>query len=150
MSDNTENKKIRLRKCALREIKKLEEIQNDTLTMMLLDKLKNKFNICESAYKVILKEYLHNKKKKESLNIDMRRVPAVFSYAGYDFDKKMLARIFGTSKGKDSHTIKELRNLTTHGMDEKAISEIIDREEELFEYMDDFLLEIKDFDCVKV
>lgn len=44
--------------------------------------------------------------------------------------------------------MKKLRDSVTHGLDELAINEVVQRNEELFGYMDDFLNVIRTFDLV--
>ena len=43
-------------------------------------------------------------------------------------------------------TVKKLRDAVTHGINEKAVKEIMNRKDELFGYMDDFLNTIRTFD----
>ena len=43
-------------------------------------------------------------------------------------------------------TVKKLRDAVTHSIDEKAVKEITDRQNELFGYMDYFLNTIRNFD----
>ena len=69
-------------------------------------------------YKVISHKYqLKNGKNKNKyeLNIDMRQVPYVLKFSGYDFDDKLLSEIFASKskKGKNFKTLKILRNETT-------------------------------------
>lgn len=140
---------LNLRNSARAELERLEAIQANANIMQLLDRFKAKFNICETVYKVILSE--HQKKKgniaKKHLTLDMRQVPHALAFAGYHFDKELLTELFGakSSKGK---TLKKLRDSVTHGLDELTINEIVQRNEELFGYMDDFLNVIRTFDLV--
>lgn len=141
-------KQLELRNMAKSELIRLMEIQSDDETTELLNRFKNKYNICETVYKVILKE--HQKFKKKTLTNDymkviMTQVPHALTFAGYSFDKNLLNELFG-SKGKKGMTVKKLRDAVTHGIDEKAISEISKREAELFSYMNDFLNIIESFD----
>ena len=81
--------------------------------------------------------------------MDGRQVEAALKFAGYNFDKALLAEIFGakSQKGKTVHTVKKLRDAVTHGIASKAVQEITDRKEELFGYMDAFLSGVRDFDA---
>lgn len=74
----------------------------------------------------------------------MRQVPDALKFAGYSFEKELLNEIFGSksTKGK-RRTVKKLRDSITHKMKEKDIKELIEREDELFGYMDAFLAKIR-------
>lgn len=146
----TEEEKKKLRDSAKAELERLEAIYSNQEVTKLLDDFKGKYNLCESVYKVILVRYQNAKglKPKEYLAVDGRQVEAALKFAGYNFDKALLAEIFGakSQKGKTVHTVKKLRDAVTHGIASKAVQEITDRKEELFGYMDAFLSEIRDFD----
>ncbi|MBR4123781.1 MAG: hypothetical protein IKT93_05125 [Clostridia bacterium] len=136
-----------LRNNAKAELTRLETIQGNVETIKLLDEFKNKFNICESVYKVVLKEHQISKGKTDTnyLKLIMTQVPFALSFAGYSFEKDLLNDLFGSSS-KKGMTVKKLRDAVTHGIDEKAAKEISDRKEELFGYMDVFLNTIRNFD----
>lgn len=136
-----------LRNNAKAELTRLETIQKHVETIKLLDEFKNKFNICESVYKVVLKEHQISKGKTDThyLKLIMTQVPFALSFAGYSFKKELLNELFGSSS-KKGMTVKKLRDAVTHGINEKAVKEISDRKEELFGYMDDFLNTIRNFD----
>ena len=57
MKKITEQEQINLRQQALDELNRLEIILQEVETRELLDKYKNRFNLCESAYKVVLHEH---------------------------------------------------------------------------------------------
>lgn len=137
----------KLRNNAKAELTRLETIHANIDTIQLLDEFKNKFNICESVYKVVLKEHQLSKGKTDTnyLKLIMTQVPFALSFAGYSFRKELLNELFGSSS-KKGMTVKKLRDAVTHGIDEKAVKEISDRKEELFGYMDDFLNTIRNFD----
>lgn len=145
----SEQEKRILRENAKKELERMEECLSDQSTVQILDSFKNKFNICETVYKVILKE--HQKRKGKSvtnfLMVDMRQVPNALKFAGYDFDKELLIELFGSSSQK-GETVKKLRDKITHGIDETAAEEIITRKDELFGYMDKFLTEIRLFNNI--
>ena len=136
-----------LRNNAKAELTRLEAIQANIETIKLLDEFKNKFNICESVYKVVLKEHQISKGKTDTnyLNLIMTQVPFALAFAGYNFDKELLNELFGSSSQKGM-TVKKLRDAVTHSIDEKAVKEITDRQNELFGYMDYFLNTIRNFD----
>ena len=144
----TSQKQLRsIRDSAKAELNRLERIQANAAVMNLLDAFKNKFNVCESVYKIVLKEHQISKGKADFnyLKVTMTQVPFALTFAGYDFDKELLNELFG-SKSKRGMTVKKLRDAVTHGINEKAVKEITNRKDELFGYMDDFLNTIRTFD----
>lgn len=142
----TQKEKLILRNQTKDELIRLETINNDLETIALLDLFKNKFNICESVYKVVLSE--HQKRKGRDytyLKLDMRQVPYALEFAGYSFDNELLNELFGAKSNRGT-TVKKLRDAVTHGFNQDAIDEIQERQEELFSYMNCFLESIKTFD----
>lgn len=145
----SEHAKQVLRNNAKTELERLEACLADQSTVQLLDAFKNKFNICETVYKIILAEHQKRKGKPTTnfLKVDMTQVPHALNFAGYVFERTLLNELFGASSPKGK-TVKKLRDETTHGINEKAVNEIIARKEELFGYMDSFLSVIRTFDNV--
>lgn len=156
MTTISESDKRKLRKKANDELLRLESCISDQDTIEALDTFKNKFNVCETIYKVILAEYLRKQQKKKInksvLTIKMNQVLAALKFAGYSIDKndeELLSKIFGGSsknRKKGDKSAKVLRNATTHGFDKTAVDEIVERKEELIGNMDTFLSMIRDFD----
>lgn len=144
-----EDKKA-LRNTAKSEIERLEYILQQTEDIKVLDAFKNRFNVCESAYKIILAEHQKRKGKAVTthLKIDMRQVPSALTFAGYIFEKQLLTDLFGAKASTKGRTAKQLRDGTTHNIDEDMVNEIVTRKDELFGYMDAFLETIKTFDAV--
>ena len=144
-----------LRNNAKKELERLETCLKDQRTVQLVDEFKNKFNVCETVYKVILAEHQKAKNKptdKKRLKLDMRQVPQALKFAGYKFDKEDLEVLFGSPSkilSNEGKTAKTLRDEVTHGMNKKAVEEIIARESELFRYMDAFLDEFRNIDSIK-
>ena len=143
----TEQEKQVLRNNAKAELERLEACMSDQSTVQLLDTFKNRFNICETVYKVILEEHQKRKGKPATnfLKVDMTQVPHALNFAGYSFDRTLLNELFGASSQKGK-TVKKLRDETTHGINEKAVKEIIARKDELFGYMDEFLTGIRSYE----
>ena len=134
-----------LRDSAKAELVRMENVLRDAERIELLDKFKNTFNICETVYKVILERWKQNNGKStgsNQLKLDMRQVPHALVFAGYQFDKSLLQRLFGA----DNHSAKKLRDAVTHGISEKASDEINTRQHELFSDMRAFMDTIRDFD----
>ena len=147
MKKITAEEQRNLRQSAKEELMRLNEVfQNEEITD-LLDRFKNRFNQCETVYKVILAEHQKRKGRKKDgyLKVDMTQAPHALSFAGYIFEKEELNELFGSSS-KKGMTVKKLRDAVTHGIDAKAAKEIATREEELFGYMDSFLQVIQTFD----
>lgn len=150
MNNITEQAKLELRNKAKLEIERMETIFKDVETLQLLDGFKNKFNLCESAYKIILSEHQKSKgsvAELKRLKLDMRQVPFALNFAGYAFNTEHLNELFGgKSKINGCKTVKNLRDSITHGINDECVDEIKERKEELFGYMDRFLQSIKTFD----
>ena len=102
----TEEEKKKLRDSAKAELERLEAIYSDEEVTKLLDDFREKYNLCESVYKVILAEHQKVKGHKETdyLKVTMQQVPHALKFAGYGFDKALLTEIFGAKfpKGKNS------------------------------------------------
>lgn len=148
----SEEDKRKLRDDAKKEIERLEQYLQNTENVKVVDEFKNRFNICESAYKIILKKHQACKGKKPTsfLKIDMRQVPKALNFAGYSFNDQLLSDLFGSKLSTKGRTAKKLRDGITHGIDESAVLEIISRKDELFGYMDTFLDTIKSFDAIVI
>ena len=93
----TEQEKQVLRNNAKTELERLEACLADQRTVQLLDEFKNKFNICESVYKVILAEHQKRKGKPDTayLKVHMTQVPHALNFAGYTFERTLLNELFG-------------------------------------------------------
>ena len=76
------NEQLTLRNNPKLEIERLENILNNIDIKEKLDLIKNKFNICESAYKVILAK--HQRRKGNDvhyLKLQMTQVPYALQFA---------------------------------------------------------------------
>lgn len=142
------NEQLLLRKKARSELLRLEQIISDSDIIRLVDCFKDKFSVCEIVYKVILEDHQFNKTgvHKERLTVSMNEAPHALRYAGYDFDRELLTKLFGAEERIGKRSVKKLRDSLTHSMNEKAIKELDERYEEMNGYMDQFLSVIKDFD----
>ena len=146
----SEKEKRQLRNSAKSEIERLEQLLQCNEDVQIVDAYKNLFNVCESAYKVVLKKHqlCKGKQPTDFLKIDMRQVPQALAFAGYSFDKQLLTDLFGAQPSEKGRTAKKLRDCTTHNIDESAVKEIVSRKDELFGYMNTFLQIIKNFDTI--
>ncbi len=144
----TLNEQLILRNNARLEIERLENILANMEIQERLDIFKNKFNICESAYKIILREHqLKKGNMTDYLQLKMTQVPYALQFAGYTFDKELLNNLFG-SKSENGKTVKILRNEITHGIKQNAIDEILARYDELLSYMNEFINIMKNYDSI--
>lgn len=144
----TSEEKSALRERTKRELERLEAVYADEATRERVAKFKEKFGICEIVYKVVFADYEFNRtgKHKEYLKIDMSQAPAALSYAGYDFDRALLTKLFGGEIRAGRRSVKKLRDALTHAVKQNAIEELVAREEELYGYMDQFLTKVREFD----
>ena len=131
---------IALRSKAKSDLNRLETVMSNEQIMDLLDRYKNKFNLCESTYKVVLAEHQFKTKGRmpAQLKLDMTQAPFAMVFAGYKIDRDLLNRLFG-AKCDRGRTAKKLRDAVTHNLEQKAIDEIEARQSELFSDMDAFL-----------
>lgn len=144
-----ETQKLSLRNRAKDELIRIEKLVADKNKKKLIDDFKEKFSICEIVYKVILEEHQFNKTGKHSdyLKVTMKQAPYALAFAGYDFDKELLTKLFGAEEKIGSRSVKKLRDSLTHSMNDKAVNELSDRYEEMNGYMDSFLNKIRTFDA---
>lgn len=148
----TPQEQLSLRNRARDTLMKLDQTLADEETMRLVNSFINKFYACEITYKVILEDHQYRKTGVHAnrLQIDMRQAPHALAYAGYDFDKDLLARIFGSENKPGRRSAKKIRDAISHAMEEKAIEELKNRQTALFADMDAFLDKIRAFDLAAV
>ena len=95
-------------------------------------------------------------KEGDALKLSADQIPAVGSKPDANYKEgswntvpdttNLLTHLFGAEKRIGRRTVKKLRDALTHSVNQKAIDELIDREEELHGYMDQFLSKIREFD----
>lgn len=143
-----EEQRLRLRNKAKGELTRLLEALSDDDTREMVDDFKDRFAICEIVYKVILREHQLNKLgvKPDRMQVKMTQVPYALEFAGYDFDRDLLTKLFGSEEKVGRRSVKKLRDSLTHSMNQRAIEELSQRREELNGYMDVFLEKIDTFD----
>lgn len=131
-----------------RELERLEAVYSDEVVKEKISRFKEKFGVCEIVYKVVFADYELNRtgKQPERMLITMRQVPSSLSYAGYDYDRDLLTRLFGAEERIGRRSVKKLRDALTHAVKQNAIDELLAREVELNGYMDQFLTKIREFD----
>ena len=91
MKKLTSEEQLALRNRAKAELQRLEAIYTD-----LPNRYKEKFGICEIVYKVLLTDHQKAKgRPTDRLQVTMTQVSYALNYAGYDFDKTFLDKLFG-------------------------------------------------------
>lgn len=146
-----ENSQLALREKAKEELERLRDTLSDNKTKEMVDNFKDKFSMCEIVYKVILEDHQFHKNGKHpqprELKINMNQAPHALNYAGYDFDKELLTKLFGAEMKTGKKSVKKLRDSLTHSLNKNAIDELALRYDELNQYMDAFLDKISTYDA---
>lgn len=128
---------------------KLEQIYsklNETEVRVTRDAFIEKFIICETIYKMVLKKYLKVNNSfisDESMKIQLTQVKSALRRAGYVLDDSLIDRIFsgsGIYVVQGTKSAKKLRDGVEHEMNMKDLQEIVDRKIKLFADMDSFIL----------
>ena len=144
----SKGEQLALRNKAKTELERLETLFEDKEIKKMVNDFKERFSICEIVYKVILEEHQFNKTGKhfERLKVNMVQAPHALKFAGYDYDNTLLTQLFGGEKRIGRRSVKILRDALTHSVDISAVTELQNRERELYGYMDAFLDKIRSFD----
>ena len=137
-----------LRNKAKAELERLEAVYSDEAVREKVDKFKNIFSFCEIVYKVILDDHQFNKTGAHPtrMKISMRQAPHALSYAGYDYERDLLTHLFGGEERVGKRSVKKIRDSLTHSLNQTAVNELMDREAELYGYMNSFLDKIRYYD----
>jgi hypothetical protein len=109
------------------------------------DQFIERFIICETAYKIVLKKYLQVNNKYISdgnMIIQLTQVKTALKKAGYTLDKGLMERLFSgsgnyTVSGQKSARL--LRNGIEHEMNVDDLQEVHDRLASLVTDMDSFI-----------
>ena len=90
----------------------MSSIFNNPNTKQEIDNFKERFLICEVVYKIILKEYTYRKTgiRLDRLKVNMKQAPSALKFVGYDFDKDLLAKLFGSDGQVGKRSVKKLRD----------------------------------------
>nr|WP_314496780.1 hypothetical protein [uncultured Peptostreptococcus sp.] len=144
-----EAQKLSLRNRAKDELVRIENMIADKDKKKMIDDFKEKFSVCKIVYKVILEEHQYNKTGKhlDYFKVTMTQVPYALEFAGYDFEKDLLTKLFCAEEKIGNRSVKKLRDSLTYSMNDKDVNELSDRYEELNGYMDSFLGKIRTFDA---
>ena len=124
-------------------IRKADEYLKEGDNRSIKDEFLEKYSKCEVLCRPILREYLMNigeDVNDEDIGMERELIKNALSEMGYVVDdKKLLTRIWGSSCRKDSSSCRFLRNKITHELMERALHEVVDRQEELNSDMDKFI-----------
>ena len=102
----------------------------------------DKFISCEFYMKNMLYHYYHNNDKFmpiKDIKFNMNSIYACMSFYNFSFDKNILNYIFGNSYKRGEKSCNALRNGLVHYFDSNDGYEVINRFDELVNYMDMFL-----------
>ena len=145
----TAEEQLELRMRAKAELQRLNNIVSNEETIRMVENFKTKFANCEILYKVILQEHQFRKngERPERMQITMTQVPHALSFAGYDFDRNLLDKLFGSESRIGRRSAKKIRDALNHAMSANVIKELTEREAEMHGYMDEFLHKIEFFDA---
>lgn len=106
-----------------------------------------KYFICEICYKALLLSYRTDTKKsteQKSLKLDAGEAKRVLNYFKYNIQDTVVDALFSSKSKTGEASHKSLRDKIVHGLNENAIKEVVDRNRELQEHMDEFLLLFKE------
>ena len=144
----SEKEQLKIRINTVKEIRRLRQHLKNKKEHQIINNFKDEFMVCENAYKYVLNKYLiltHNK-ETDYLKINMVQVPTALKFVGYYIDNELLDKIFGSENHRGKKSVKKLRDALTHQMPEKDVKEVMNRQEELFGYMNNFLEQIENYD----
>ncbi len=130
------------------KLRKLNEFVRNKERIEEINNFKTQFEICEIAYKYLLKQYKKLKCEKEvksaDLKINIAEARAALSFFGYKYEDVTIERLFGSGNGKGKRSAKFIRNVLTHDFNKSVAEELHNRKGEIFEYMNSFLRLIND------
>ncbi len=128
----TDDSKRELR-CSVRS--KYETIleHSSDLKKAEVDYIKIRYNLCRDLLTVLADKYDEFYNSESELN--MRKIPAILDFAGYDYSKEVLNCIFGSENKKGVRSIRYMIEKS----DNSSLNEIHKRFERLNGYLDTFL-----------
>lgn len=146
----TDKDRFKLRCRVIKEIKRIKSQLKEKNEMEEVERFKEKFMLCERAYKIVLGEYKEVKDgeviKEGRLKITMKQVPGALEFAGYKFKKEMLSRLFSGEDHRGIKSAKKLRDALTHKLSENDVEELMKRKKQLYKDMDNFIELIESYD----
>lgn len=129
---------------------KIKELENEKISKddkLLISDFKNRFIICEKAYKHI--ELKVNRFESKTIKIkDIKlKIDNIKKYLNekmeYNIDENLLDNLFGSNKNRNNMSVKKLRDSFCHDIKKNDIKELKSRKKELFKFMNDFIKAIK-------
>ena len=148
--DLSEAEKNVVRADICEKLKELSEIMDSNGIREARDKFVEKFILCETVYKVVLKKYLQVNNRfigDKNMKLQIEQIKASLRRAGYRMDEQLLNRIFSSSglySVRGSKSAKMLRNGIEHEMNPKDLQEVYDRQDCLIADMDRFIALIQE------
>ena len=136
----------RLQKSIAKKMRSLSTYLENSSKKCEKDRFMEKFMLCETACKEILVAYFKEKKKavdRRTLKLYMVSIPSAMKKAGYQFDKDLLANIFGSAEKRGEKSAKKLRDGIAHSLCIEDIDEVFNRRVLLHQEMDAFLLAMR-------
>lgn len=77
---------------------------------------------------------------EEVIDMDLKTIKSALSEMGYKFeDEKLLTKIWGKNSKRNQSSCRFLRNKISHELMKRALNEVVERKDELFSYMDEFI-----------
>ena len=119
----------------IKKLQKLEEYisayqENKDILVSFIEK----YIECEICYKALLLAYRTEKKqdiKESSLKINLADAKKIMVHFNYNIDENTLKCLFSSNEKKNEMSAKKIRDNILHKLSEKAISEVIERFDEL-------------------
>lgn len=135
----TDESKTILR-CSVRSKYETNLDQSSDLKKAEVDYIKSRYKLCCYLLTVLSDEYDKFYSSKSKLN--MKSIPAILDFAGYDYSKEVISCIFGSESKKGMRSIRYMIEKS----DSSSFDEIHKRFETLNGYLAAFLSMINDTD----
>lgn len=132
-----------LRRKAYNLLNKKQSLLASADTKTMVNDFIEKFVLCETICKSILKEYFkagNENPAEKDIKLDVRNIKGALNYLGYTYDDNIIKGIFGSGKTDEGNkTLKTLRNEVIHNPKQGVINEIINRNTEINNLFDSFI-----------
>lgn len=106
------------------------------------DEFIEKYVLTEVAIKNILSSYYKFKgdeKEVESIEMGLTTIKAALKLTGYVPEDNTIDKMYKAKQKRGLRSARDLRNGIVHDLNVQDIQEVIDRKDELFKLLDDFL-----------
>ena len=135
-------KATNVKRVATDKLSKAEKILLNPQYMSAKNEFLTLFTLCEITCKTVIEHYkkLHkNEKSANDIRLDMRTIPHAMQAFNIDIEEHTLTKIFSANNQRGNKSAKKLRNGIIHALNAEDISEVISRQEELYEVMNTYL-----------